>query len=255
MRMNRSRPLRGTRIAITRPAGTGAGLARQVREMGGVPLSLPGSSLRAADDARDARKALQAALSCDAVIFTSPAAVRYARRLGALRTHAAALAPGNGTLRALRRAGCANAQAPAREDSEGLLALPILRDVRGKHVGIVGAAGGRGLLDRELAARGAGVLHAHVYRRLPARLDRRHADALLRNPRKPLYALLSSAEALDNILAALPEDARGTLLAGTAVASSARLAVAARAAGFARTLRAASARAGAMLAAVADDRA
>jgi uroporphyrinogen-III synthase len=93
-----------------------------------------------------------------------------------------------------------------------------------------------------------------VYRRLPARLDRRHAGALLRHPGKPLYALLSSAEALSNILAGLPGDARRVLLAGTAVASSARLAGAAREAGFARVLRADSTHAAGMLAAVAVER-
>lgn len=251
--MSRPRPLAGTRIAITRPAGTGRALARRVRALGGTPLSLPGSSLRAPRDAMAAHADLRAALACEVVIFTSPAAVQFARRLGKLGGCARVVAPGSGTLDALRRAGCTNATAPRREDSEGLLALPVLRNVRGSRIGIVGAAGGRGLLDRELAARGAGVTHGFVYRRLPARLDRRHADALRRDPRKPLFVLLSSAEALANILAGLPNSARRALLAGTAVASSPRLAAAARKAGFARVLRAESAQVNAMLAAVIAD--
>lgn len=252
--MTSPRPLRGTRIAITRPAGTGAVLVRRVRALGGMPLLLPGSSLRAALDAGAARKSLRTALGCDVVIFSSPAAVRFARNLLALRSRAHVLAPGSGTLRAMRRAGLMKVLAPAREDSEGLLALPVLREVRGSSVGIIGAAGGRGLLDRALRARGAAVLHAHVYQRLPARFDRRHASALLRDARKPLYALLSSTEALANILAGLPDDARRALLAGIAVASSTRLASAARQAGFARVLHADSAHAAGMLAAVAVDR-
>jgi uroporphyrinogen-III synthase len=246
--MTRIRPLAGARIAVTRPAGTGGALARRVRALGGTPLSLPGSSLRAIEDAQAARAALRAALACDIALFSSPAAVRFARRLGVLRTRSRVLAPGASTLRALRRAGIETAQAPAREDSEGLLALPALRDVHGRPIGIVGAAGGRGLLDRKLAARGAAVLHAHVYRRLPARLDRRHLDALRRVQGRPLYVLLSSAEALARILAGLPDASRRTLCGGTAVASSRRLASAARRAGFARVLRAASAHAEAMLA-------
>lgn len=251
--MVRARPLAGIRVAITRPAGTGAAWARRVRELGGIPLLLPGASLRAASDPVAARKALRAALACDIAIFTSPAAVRFARRLGAPRTRGHVLVPGAGTLRAVQRAGIVHAEAPAREDSEGILALPPLQQVGGLRVGLIGAAGGRGLLDRELAARGAMVVRANVYRRLPARLDRRHAAALQRNPRRPLYVLLSSAEALANILVALPESASRTLRAGNAVVSSARLATAARKAGFARVLRAASARGDAMLAAVADD--
>lgn len=251
--MSRPRPLAGTRIAITRPAGTGRALARRVRALGGTPLSLPGSSLRPPRDAKAARAELRAALACEVVIFTSPAAVRFARATGPLRSHAHVLAPGAGTLHALRRAGLASTQAPTREDSEGILALPVLRNVRGQRIGIVGAAGGRGLLDRELAARGASVAHGFVYRRLPARLDRRHADALRRDTRKPLFVLLSSAEALANILGGLPDDANRALLAGTAVASSPRLATAARKAGFARVLRAESAHVNAMLAAVVAD--
>jgi uroporphyrinogen-III synthase len=252
-RMTRTHPFAGIRIAITRPAGTGTALARRVRALGGMPLLLPGSSLRATLDASAAREAFRTALACDVAIFTSPAAVRFARRLGPLRNRTNVLAPGVGTLRALRRAGFANAGAPAREDSEGILALPVLRHVRGSRIGVIGAAGGRGLLDRELTARGATVMHAYVYRRLPARLGHRHAAALRCNARKPLYVLLSSAEALANILAALPEDARAALLAGTAVVSSARLATAARKAGFARVLRAESVRGDAMLAAVVVD--
>lgn len=252
--MSRLRPLSGTRIVVTRPVGTGAALARRARALGGVPLLLPGASLREPVDIVAARAELQAALACDIVIFTSPAAVRFARRLGQLRGRAESLAPGVGTLRALRRAGGVDAQTPRREDSEGLLELPVLRKVRGKRVGMVGAAGGRGLLQRELAARGANVVHAHVYRRLPARLDARHADALKRNPRTPLYVLISGAEALDNILASLPKLARSTLLTGVAVVSSERLLELVRGAGFVRSLRAASAHAADMLEAVARDR-
>lgn len=244
------RPLKGVCIAITRPAGTGAALANRVRALGGTPLSLPGSSLHAAADARAARAALRKALACAAVIFTSPAAVKFARRLGALRSRDIVLAPGSRTQRALLRAGCGQVTAPEREDSEGLLTLPVLRNVRGKRIGIVGAAGGRELLDRELIARGAEVIHAHVYQRTPARLDCRHADALRRNARAPLYVLLSSAEALANIAASLPEDALRTLLRGTAVASSARIVAAARKAGFACVLRANSVHPGDMLDAI-----
>jgi uroporphyrinogen-III synthase len=250
-RMTPLRPLKGIRVAITRPAGTGTAWADRVRALGGTPLLLPGSSLRAAPDAR---ADLQAALACDAVIFTSPASVKFARRLGASRSPAAVLAPGTATQHALQRAGFHRAIAPAREDSEGILALPVLRNVRGKRIGIIGAAGGRGLLDRELAARGATVIHAHVYQRMPARLDRRHADAVRRNAHAPLYVLLSSTQAFANIIANLPEEARRRLLRGTAVASSARLAGVARKAGFARVLRAASPHAGDMLAAVVDSR-
>jgi uroporphyrinogen-III synthase len=212
----------------------------RVRELGGTAVPLPGSSLRATEDPRTVRVALRRALGGDAVIFTSPAAVRFAARLMPLRTHAVVIAPGAGTAAALRRVAALDARIPERADSEGLLMMPELRRARGKHIGIVGAPGGRGLLETTLRKRGARVTQAHVYRRVPARLDRRHALALL-DHRAPLYVPLSSSEALRNLLATLPAEAGRALLAGTAVASSGRLLQSARAAGFARVLRAESA--------------
>lgn len=242
------KPLAGACVAITRPVGAGAALRARVLALGGTAVPLPGSSLREADDPDAARTALRGALGGDVVIFTSPAAVRFAARLLPLRTRAAVIVPGSGTAAALRIAGL-DATIPARADSEGMLALPGLQRVRGKRVGIVGAPGGRGLLDGTLRERGARITAAHVYQRVPARLDRRHASALSRN-RAPLYVPLSSSEALRNLLAALPGNAKRALLGGTAIASSARLLQAARAAGFARVLRAESAHDGDLVAAI-----
>lgn len=242
-------PLAGTHVAITRPVGAGSALRARVRALGGTAIPLPGSSLRAADDPRSARAALRDALGSDAVVFTSPAAVRFARRLLPLRTRAVVIAPGTGTAAALRRVSDLEASIPARADSEGVLALPELQRVRGKRVGLVGAPGGRGLLEGALEKRGAHIAHAHVYRRVPARLDRRHIQALLRAPAPP-YVPLSSSEALRNLLAALPAGAIPALLAGTAIASSERLLRSARQAGFAEVLRAESASDADLIAAV-----
>jgi len=236
MKEESARPLRGARVAITRPAGTGSTMARRVRALGGIAFSLPGSSLRAIEDPRGARGSLCEALRSDFVVFTSPAAVRFAARLMSLRTRAKLLASGAGTVAALKRAGLKQVSIPRRADSEGLLALPGMQRVRGKRIGIVGAPGGRDLLQRGLTARGAEVFVAHVYRRVPARLDRRHLDPLLRG-RAPFYVPLSSAEALRHLLKNLPRTARAGLLAGTALASSARMERAAKDAGFARVLR------------------
>jgi len=79
-----------------------------------------------------------------------------------------------------------------------------------------------------------------VYRRMPARLDRRHFAALSRLSRSACV-LLSSTEALHNLRGQLPAPALAHWLAATAVVSSERLAVVAREAGFARVHVAASA--------------
>ena len=232
--------LRGRVVVITRPAGTAAALAQQVRERGGVPLLLPGLSLRGMTDDAVVQAGLRAALADEVMIFSSPAAVRHAAALAPLRTAATVLAVGRGTARALHRHGIAAPLVPQRQDSEGLLDHPALQDLRGRRVALIGAPGGRGVLREQLAARGAQLRELHVYRRVPPRLDHRHIDALLQLPASA-QVLLSSAEALQNLHQLLPKPAWSRLCAATAVVSSERLAAAARAAGFTHIVQAASA--------------
>lgn len=242
--------LRGRVLVITRPVGTAGALARRVRALGGTPVSLPGLALRGPDDVAAVRIALRKGLADELVIFTSPAAVRHAAALAPLRSQAMVLAVGQGTARALRRHGVRDPLAPARQDSEGLLAHPALQNLRGRRVTLVGAPGGRGLLRGQLAARGARLREVQVYRRVPPRLDRRHVAAMLALPRSA-RVLLSSNEALQNLCRLLPPPALARLRAATAVVSSERLAAAARAAGFSRIVLAASAVADDLLAAAA----
>jgi uroporphyrinogen-III synthase len=242
--------LRGRVLVVTRPVGTAAALSRRVRALGGTALSLPGLALRGADDAAARRVQLRAALGDELVIFTSPAAVRHAAALARLRTRATVLAVGQGTARALRRHGVKAPLCPDQQDSEGLLAPPLLQSLRHRRVALVGAPGGRGTLRRELAARGAYLREVQVYRRAPPRLDRRHLTALQSLPRSA-RVLLSSQEALHNLCSLLPPPALARLCAATAVVSSDRLATAAGAAGFRRIVQAASALAEDMLAAAA----
>ncbi|MEO8808682.1 MAG: uroporphyrinogen-III synthase [Rhodanobacter sp.] len=242
--------LAGREIVITRPAGTARALVRRVRALGGTPVLLPGLALRGPTDTAAARAGLREALGGELVIFTSPAAVDHAVRLTPLHTLATVLAVGQGTAIALRRHGVREPLVPSRQDSEGLLDHPVLRDVRGRRVALVGAPGGRGLLRHQLAVRGAHLLEVQVYRRVTPRLDQRHAAAVLRL--SPLArVLLSSDEALQNVCRLLPSAALAHLLTITAVASSARLAESARRAGFGRVALAASALAEDLLAAAA----
>ncbi|HEU4670569.1 MAG TPA: uroporphyrinogen-III synthase [Dyella sp.] len=241
--------LQGRVVVITRPAGTGAGLARRVRALGGRPLLLPGLSLQAVDDATT-RAALARALRAPAVIFTSPAAVRFAAALVPIPADCAAIGVGQGTARALRRTGVTDPQSPARQDSEGVLALPALQSPAGRAVALVGAAGGRGLLRATLRARGARLDEVHVYARGAPRLDRRHVKAVLALP-ADARVLLSSVEALHHLARQLPPEAWAVLQRGVAVVSSERLGEAARAAGFTRLAQARSAGGADLLAAAA----
>lgn len=227
-------------IIVTRPVGSNARMLRAARMRGAQALALPGLSLRPTLDGAAASSALRHGLSADKVLFTSPAAVRFAARLQALPVDCPAMALGGGTAAALRRAGIREVAMPDRADSEGVLALPSLQAVHNQRIALVGAPGGRGLLEATLAERGARVERVHVYRRTAARLDRRHWQRL-RELAAPPAILLSSRATLAALQAGLPAWAWAILCSGVAVVSSERLDVAAATAGFEDRVRARSA--------------
>ena len=241
--------LAGWYVISLRPSGAHGGVRRAAAALGAATFALSTLRLRALPaDAARAR-----ALACPWAIATSPAAVRFAfaapvpPRPRAQRW----FAPGPGTAAALRRRGIAAIDVPtAGHDSQQLLALPALGEVRGRDIGLLTAPGGRDLLAPTLAQRGANVVRADVYRResrppSPARLA-----ALAALPRRSAL-LVSSAEAFAVLWEALDERGRAALRRRPAVAASARLAALLARHDFARVAVAASAGPVAMLAALA----
>lgn len=226
-------------VLSLRPVGDHAALRRAAAAQGLRTLALSPWRIAARGDA-GTRAALAEALQADAVIATSPAAARCAATLAPLRRRRGQVwcAVGRGTAAALQVAGIDAVAVPARADSEGVLELPELADLRGRRVGLLTAPGGRDRLAPGLQARGARVSRADVYARLPVP-PRAAALAQLRAHAGPLLLPLSSGEALQRTLAGLPADLATRLRAATVLAASARLAALAREAGFARVLGAA----------------
>ena len=191
-------PLRGLTIAVTRPRDQAAPLAQSIAQAGGIPLSFP--LLDIAPVAGDAplHEQLSRLSQFDLAIFISPNAVEHG--IAAMRAAGLAFPPqlriatvGQGSAKALRELGTPNIIAPTeRFDSEGLLALPELRDVAGWKVLILRGDGGRELLGDTLKARGAAVEYAACYRRSKPQQD---TAALL--DAAPDALTVTSSEALD----------------------------------------------------------
>lgn len=242
--------LQGCYVISLRPVGAHAPMRRAAAARGARVLALSPWRIDMRADAAT-RQALRNALAADAMVFTSPSAVRAAAHLDALRPRSgqAWLAVGAGTAAALRGAGVADVEAPARMDSEGLLALPALREVRGLRIGLVTAPGGRGRIAATLARRGATVVRADVYERV-AIVPSPKAVAALRSLSLRPWLALSSGEALQHVLATLPSDAATALRRARVVAASARLAELARGSGFADIVIASDARPRSLLDAV-----
>ncbi|MDO5506181.1 MAG: uroporphyrinogen-III synthase [Pseudoxanthomonas suwonensis] len=232
-----SRPLAGCYVISLRPAGAHAALRRAATRLGAgfIPLS----SLRIVLD-KDAATAAQLgqALQAEHVVVTSPNAVRAAQALQPLRAAAGQRwhAVGAGTAAALRRAGIDHVSAPSRMDSEGLLALPGLEALADTTLALLTAPGGRGLLQPAFESRGARVLRADLYRREPIRPRADALQRLLDSAPAPLWLALSSGEALQNLLAAVPPDALRRLRQARAACASQRLAVLAQQEGFSGTV-------------------
>jgi len=238
-------------VVSLRPRGQHDALRRAAARHGARVLALSPLRIQLRGDAAT-RTSLRAALEAPIVVFTSPNAVRAARALQHLRARRGQtwLAVGEGTAAALRRAGIAQPVAPARMDSAGLLGLPQLQAVDGIRIGLVTAPGGRNRIAPALRARGARLQRAEVYARIAVPL-RRDAVDRLRALRTPPWLALSSGEALELLLTALPADALRHLRRARVVAASPRLAALARRHGFGTVITAASAQPRDLLAAAA----
>ena len=243
--------LQGCHVVSLRPVGDHEALRRAAAREGARLLALSPWRIKPRDDATT-RASLRRALQAPRIVFTSPSAVRAALALQPLRIRRGQLwcAVGDGTALALRRAGIARVESPRRMDSEGLLDLPVLAHVRGTGVGLVTAPGGRDRIAAGLLRRGARILRADVYARIPI-APSAAAQARLRALRRRPWLALSSGQALHQILAQLPATARERLLRARVAAASDRLAALAREAGFEDIRVAASARPRDLIAAMA----
>lgn len=237
-----------------RPSGDHETLRRAAARRGARLLALSPWRIELREDAAT-RAALARALDAERVLFTSPAAVTAAAALQTLQARAQQiwLAVGAGTAQALHQHGISQVRHPTRMDSEGLLALPELQQLRGTRVGFVSAPDGRNVLAPRLAERGAQLLRADVYVRQDLPLLAA-AVSRLQDLACQACVLISSSGALDRVLAQLPPGPRAALLAMPAITASERLTEHARSTGFLDVITAAGPRPAQMLDAAATRR-
>ena len=200
--------LSGVRVLVTRPAAAAARLADAFAAEGAVVHRVPALAIVPVEDRRSAERLSHRLTEACAAVFTSVNAVEgfFGAASGAApdRLPAMVLAVGPATAAALRARGVADVRTPdGRFDSEGVLACPQLAAprVNGRLVALIKGEGGRDLLGRALAGRGAGVREVNVYRRrAPAGLAER-----LEAVRESVdIVTVTSAEALENLMGAAP---------------------------------------------------
>ena len=221
--MDRVAELAGWNVLALRPSAECASLRRRLAALGArLHCAAPWRIAPLTDCAAQLSQALGAALW----VVTSPNAVRCAARIADLGGFGGlALAVGPGTRRALQRAGVRSVRTPERAyRSEGLLELDELRAA--PELFLLTGEGGRGLLDRELAARGTRVHRVDLYRREARSWNPSRLRSIERMG-APRVLLLSSVSAIQGG-AALHRALRGFPV----IAASERIALAAAEAGL-----------------------
>jgi uroporphyrinogen-III synthase len=176
--MNIHRTLHGLRVLVTRPADQAGSLCRLITEAGGEALRLPTLEIRDPDLQRATRlnTIIGDLESYDLAVFISVNAVTrgmefiQAQRVWPATVKVATV--GASSAQALARCGLTVELVPAHQfNSEALLALEELQDMRGKRVVIFRGNGGRDVLRDVLIERGAEVDYVEVYRRVCPVID------------------------------------------------------------------------------------
>lgn len=228
------RPLTGLTVLVTRPPHQADGQCRMVEEAGGRALRLPAMVIGDPRDTETLTTVARRLDQYDLAIFVSPNAVAGALSAlgGTIPTRLKLAAVGPATARALADAtGREVIVPPSGFDSESLLRLPQLQDVAGKRIVIFRGDGGRGLLREVLASRGARVEYAEVYsRNLPPTPTAPVAAALRQG--KVDAVIVTSSQALEQLVALCGDDLRSGLLRAQLVVPSGRMVQLAQSLGF-----------------------
>jgi len=192
-------PLAGLRIAVTRPREQAAQLAHTIEKLGGTCIQFPLLEITPLADTKGLHAVAARLHEFQLAIFISPNAVRYGMEAilssGGLPASLQVATVGLSSAKALQDLGVKKVISPQLKfDSESLLALPELQNVRGLRVAIFRGDSGRELLGDTLKVRGANVEYVTCYHRVNPQHD---ANNLLSS--KPDALCVSSTEALNNL--------------------------------------------------------
>lgn len=169
-------------ILVTRPEPQAAELCHLIRERGDQATPFPTIAFAPPPDQHAFLAGIQTLNKQDWLIFISPQSVRASiAYIPALPSTVKIAAVGAGTAKALNAAGYTHILHPVAEwHSEGLLDLPALQSVANKKIAIIRGSGGRELIDKQLAERGAQITTIIAYERVLPVIDAQPCLNLLR---------------------------------------------------------------------------
>ena len=239
-------------VVVTRPANQADPLLARLSALSYRGLHLPMLRIEPLADAAAlaaVKSRINALSDVDFVIFISSNAVHFCRRLCdelglKFATRALPIVLGEATAKALRDwlQPEAMLQPPIdAQTSEGVLAMPALRQLLGRRVMIVRGVGGREVLAQQFRARGAEVEYCEVYARTQPSYTRDQLIASFEGM-DVQAVLFSSSEAMKNFAdTVVPAIGMQRFSNTFIVVSSSRLANAAKQCGFDRVRQSANA--------------
>jgi uroporphyrinogen-III synthase len=161
--------LHGIGVLVTRPEQQAMPLCRLLEIQGAGTFRLAAVEIKPLERGRRLTARLGTLENFDLIVFVSANAVRFGAGLLEQKRELALAAVGPATAHALNQAGYRVAVQPSLGfDSESLLRHPKLEHVAGHRILLIKGSRGRELLEQELKRRGAEVVSAEVYERVPA---------------------------------------------------------------------------------------
>jgi uroporphyrinogen-III synthase len=202
--------LNGAHILVTRPEHQAENLSRLIEQQGGVAVRFPTLEIIPREDDGEIKATLANLDRFQWVVFISANAVNFALKANSGKIpgikSARFAAVGQATAQAMKMAGLPVDLVPKDGyNSEALLAMPQLEQIKGQHCLIVRGEGGREQLAATLRGRGATVNYLEVYKRVIPKIDSSPVVNLLAQHCLDIVTV-TSAEALQNLNLMLDEE-------------------------------------------------
>ncbi len=217
--------LNGLRILNTRPLAQGQKLTHAIQRAGGISIPLP--MLHIESTPTDWLEQLPPVEQIDQCIFTSTNAVHHffsglAQKNLILSTTTLFTAIGSTSAQALNTYGIEKVNIPSCADSEHLLELAHLQNVKGQTILLIKGEKGRGLIPEKLIQREANLIELDVYRRLLPKTCQTDCKTLWQNNAVDII-LLTSEESLQNLFVLFGPEAKSWLCHKPCIVISDRL--------------------------------
>ena len=202
--------LNGAHVLVTRPAHQAENLSRLIEEWGGVAFRFPTLAIEPLDDSCTIQNTLAHLDRYQWLVFISANAVTmhsyYSDGVKIEQFKSVRIAAiGKATALALAQAGLPVDLVPeSGYNTEALLAMPQMQQMKGQSCLIIRGEGGREELATTLRSRGATVEYLDVYKRIIPALDSSQVSLLLAQDKLDVITA-TSGDALHNLLIMLEE--------------------------------------------------